>query len=171
MIAKCLITSSISYNWVRRKINVRDGNVLWFGGIGTKFLWTEESTQAKLSCRRPRAWRACLILKVNTDLVRGCPFLKRKNGPGSVPLAAMYWRLAVTGHKEHTVFPIYTSTPFPSWSIFEVNFECLWIFCTVYCHVPPYEVFRRVKASYCRQCYLPCSGEAEKANGCCCPEH
>jgi len=74
---------------------------------------------AKLSCGRPRAWRACLILKVNTDLVRGCPFLKRKNGPGPVPLAAMYWRLAVTGHKEHAVFPIYTSTPFPSWSVFD----------------------------------------------------
>ena len=43
----------------------------------------------------------------------------KKNGPGLVPLAAMYWRLAVTGHKEHTVFPIYTSTPFPSWSVFD----------------------------------------------------
>jgi len=43
-----------------------------------------------------KAWRACLVLEVNTNLVRGCPFLKQKNGPGLVPLAVMYfedWQL------------------------------------------------------------------------------
>ena len=83
---------------------------------------------AKLSCGRPRAWSACLILEVKVDLVSGCPFLKRKNGPGSVPRVAIYCRQAIRGHRRHAVFPMYTSTPFPNWSVFDF-LRCIFNIC------------------------------------------
>ena len=61
------------------------------------------------------------------ELVFGqCHFELRKNGPGWVPLTAIYCRMVETGQRGMPVKPKIMSMPGPNWSVFDF-FRWTWI--------------------------------------------
>ena len=74
---------------------------------------------AKLLYGRPTAIRASLTLATNLGFVKGDWLANLKNVPLLEPRTTTYAVTASTGQSVSPVRPIYTSTPFPNWSVFD----------------------------------------------------
>ena len=87
-----------------------------------KFLWQTTDTTTKPTksdwCR-PAVWRASRTSKTNRSHMRNLPSWKMKSGPGCRPLATRYPRIAATGHRSLSVFPINQSFPFRKRSVLD----------------------------------------------------